>query len=446
MRPDGMARVSRPSPLRRLPPLAAVQAGPRSDRFVAAAARWIRGGRRLDMQGLAEELGVSRATLFRRVGSREELLGQALWLLTERTLVTAARRWEAERPAGALHTPGTGRHINAIVSQSPGLRRLLDDEPALTLRVLTDPRGRVQTGMAAFVSELLRRDMAEFGLVPLTEPDALAYALVRLGESFLYADALAARQPDVATANRLQRALVEGIRPDRKSLPPGRPGELARAAPEATGRDARGRYPGAPGAGAPSDGRAARSHRTRRAIVDAMRALHAEGDLRPTAPRIADRAGVSLRTVWQQFSDMEALLLEAIRRDDEILRSLIERIDPDQPLADRVALFTGERSRILAQMSPTWRAARMHKPVSEHLRRNKARTLALAKAEIEAVFASELTQLTGDERQHLTDSLHAVSIWSFWESLRTDLGLEPEPARELLGSTVNALLAGAGFR
>ena len=59
-----------------------------------------------------------------------------------------------------------------------------------------------------------------------------------------------------------------------------------------------------------------------------MRELHAEGDLRPTAPRVAERAGVSLRTVWQQFADMETLLLEASRRDNEIMRSLITRIDP----------------------------------------------------------------------------------------------------------------------
>ena len=185
----------------------------RSARIVATAARWIHDGRRLDMQGLADELGVSRVTLFRRVGSREELLSQALWLLTERMLEAAASRWEAERPEGELHSPGTGRRINEIVSQSTGLRRLLDDEPTLTIRVLTDPRGRVQTGIVAFIEDLLRRDVEEFGLVTLIEPGALAYALVRLGESFLYADVLAARKPDVATANRLQQALIEGILP-----------------------------------------------------------------------------------------------------------------------------------------------------------------------------------------------------------------------------------------
>src|SRR5450432_1605085 len=103
----------------------------------------------------------------------------------------------------------------------------------------------------------------------------------------------------------------------------------------------------------PADGRAARSHRSRRAIVDAMRALHAEGDLRPTAPRVAERAGVSVRTVWQQFADMETLLVEANRRDFEILKSLTERIDPGLPLPARVAVFTSQRARILEQMTPT---------------------------------------------------------------------------------------------
>ena len=182
-------------------------------RTVATAARWIYDGRRLDMQGLADELGVSRVTLFRRVGGREELIGQALWLLTERMLEVASARWEAERPEGELHTPGTIRHINALVAGSAGLRRLLDDEPALTMRVLTDPRGRVQSGVVAFIEDLLGRDVAEFGLVTLIEPGALAYALVKLGESFLYADVIAARKPDVATANRLQQALIEGILP-----------------------------------------------------------------------------------------------------------------------------------------------------------------------------------------------------------------------------------------
>jgi TetR/AcrR family transcriptional regulator of autoinduction and epiphytic fitness len=195
----------------------------------------------------------------------------------------------------------------------------------------------------------------------------------------------------------------------------------------------------------PADGRAARSLRSRRAIVDAMRALHAEGDLRPTAPRVAERAGVSVRTVWQQFADMETLLVEANRRDFEILRLLIKRIDPGLPLGARVAVFTSQRARILEQMTPTWRAARIHEPFSAELARSRAMTLAKAKAELETVFTQELAELPGKRRQWLLDGLHAVSIWSFWESLRTELGLGLDQAEELFQHTFASLLAEAGF-
>jgi AcrR family transcriptional regulator len=196
----------------------------------------------------------------------------------------------------------------------------------------------------------------------------------------------------------------------------------------------------------PADGRAARSHRSRLAIVNAMRELHAEGDLRPTAPRVAQRAGVSLRTVWQQFADMETLLVEASRRDNEIMRSLIKVIDPGQPLSARIAQFTGQRARVLEQMTPTWRAARLAEPFSAELDRNKARMLAVAKREVETVFAAELTRLAAPKRQQLTEGLHAITIWSFWESARTELGLGPGPAEDLIRATFSALLAEAGYR
>lgn len=196
----------------------------------------------------------------------------------------------------------------------------------------------------------------------------------------------------------------------------------------------------------PADGRAARSHRTRRAIIDAMRALHAEGDLRPTVPRIAARAGVSLRTVWQQFADREALLLEAVRRDREIQRSLTTRIDPDQPLGARVEAFATQRARVLEEMTPTWRAARIQQPFSEQLTADRWRRTAGGRTELEEVFGPELAQLPGKQRDQLVDALHAISIWAYWETLRTDLGLSPLRARELLTRTFSALLAQAGFQ
>src|SRR5258708_12623786 len=98
-----------------------------------------------------------------------------------------------------------------------------------------------------------------------------------------------------------------------------------------------------------------------------MRALHAEGDLRPTVPRIAARAGVSLRTVWQQFADREALLIEAVRRDREIHRSPVARIDQDQPLPARVRAVVPQRAPVLEEMTPTSPPPPLPHPFSAHL-------------------------------------------------------------------------------
>lgn len=177
-------------------------------RAVALTATWIERGQRLDMQGLADALGVSRVTVFRRVGGREVIMGESLWVLARRTLRAAERRFEAA-PYGRTRSAGVLELFNTLIAQAPGLRSLLDKEPALALRVLTDPRGLVQPRAVASIEALLRRDMRESGLTLLVEPYDLSFALVRLCESFLYADILASRTPDVEVANRLQRALIE---------------------------------------------------------------------------------------------------------------------------------------------------------------------------------------------------------------------------------------------
>ncbi len=75
----------------------------------------------------------------------------------------------------------------------------------------------------------------------------------------------------------------------------------------------------------PVDGRTARGLRTRRAVVDALLALQEEGDLEPTAQRVAARAGVALRTVFGHFSDMETLWAQAGEREFAKMAALAER-------------------------------------------------------------------------------------------------------------------------
>ncbi len=65
------------------------------------------------------------------------------------------------------------------------------------------------------------------------------------------------------------------------------------------------------------DGRSVRAERTRTAIVDALLSLLDEGDVKPTAERVASRAKVSERSVFQHFSDREALFEAAAQRQYE---------------------------------------------------------------------------------------------------------------------------------
>lgn len=179
-----------------------------------------------------------------------------------------------------------------------------------------------------------------------------------------------------------------------------------------------------------ADGRAARSERTRRAIVDAMRALHHEGELRPTAPRIAERAGVSVRTVWQHFEDLETLLVEAGRRDLEIARSFVEPIDLSLPTDARVAALVDQRTRMFEAMAPPWRAARVHVPFSAQLQANRDILMDLAREQVRELFAPELAAAADPEA--LLDALHIASSWATWESLRTEARLDVERAQKAL--------------
>ena len=183
----------------------------REDVTRAAAAVLLR-GERLDTGVLATSLGISRATLFRHGGNREALLAEALWRLAALTLRRAAAA--ADRAAateGRLPCLGVMEEFRRVVAGSTAVQQLLVDEPALALRLLTDPRGRVQPRLVEAYTGLLQRDVDELRLTPLVPLPMLAFSVVRLGESFLYADVLAAREVDLDTATTVLDAFVTSV-------------------------------------------------------------------------------------------------------------------------------------------------------------------------------------------------------------------------------------------
>ncbi|WP_239088078.1 TetR/AcrR family transcriptional regulator [Planosporangium mesophilum] len=188
------------------------------------------------------------------------------------------------------------------------------------------------------------------------------------------------------------------------------------------------------------DGRTARAVRTRRAVVDAFLVLLGEGELRPTAERIAERAGVSLRALWTNFADLETLYAAAGQRQLEQQAELARRINPRLPLEQRVAALARQRAQVLEFLAPVARAAQLREPFSAQLRANRARQYQIAREELAQLFAAELTA-AGPRSEELLNALTAASTWPAWSALRDDLGLGAQAARQTMARMLYSLLS-----
>ncbi len=190
------------------------------------------------------------------------------------------------------------------------------------------------------------------------------------------------------------------------------------------------------------DGRTARAERTRNAIVEAHLALIGEGDLKPTGERIAERAGVSLRALWANFKDMEALFRASGERLSERQDAEFRAVSPALPLARRIEGFCRQRARILELIAPSARAAQLLEPFSAQLRQNRASNINRVQREIKDLFAQEL-DASGSASEQLFHALTVASTWAAWSMMRDELHLGVEEATGVMVRTVTALLATA---
>lgn len=189
----------------------------------------------------------------------------------------------------------------------------------------------------------------------------------------------------------------------------------------------------------PSDGRTARAVRTRTAIVDALLALLEEGDLQPTANRIADRAGISLRLIYHHFGDLEALFHAVAARQAERVAEIFEPVPDGLPLDERLLAFAQLRTSILEWLTPVRRASLLHEPFSEELMQAREAMHEIGRQQVMALFGDELDALPAGERESATAAFVAAANWSFWDSLRT-AGLSVEHARATVHLTLTRLL------
>lgn len=188
----------------------------------------------------------------------------------------------------------------------------------------------------------------------------------------------------------------------------------------------------------PIDGRTARAVRTKDAIVDATLALIDEGDLRPTGPRIAERAGVSVRSIFQHFDDLDALFSAVGQRVGVRIAGFIRQIDPADPLPERARALIDQRTAVLEALTPVLRAALVHAASSTVIREQFQDGHGFFVAQIEEVFAPELAASPSPGTLH--DALVVALAWTSWDLLRGAQERTVEEARASLTRMVSAIL------
>ena len=119
---------------------------------------------------------------------------------------------------------------------------------------------------------------------------------------------------------------------------------------------------------AQTDGRRLRRALNREAVVDALLDLYAEGNLRPSTDEIAERAGISPRSLFRYFEDADDLAGEAVARQlARALPLLPVDGDADDPFGDRVRALVNQRLRLFATLGRAAHVSRLRAPFQPRL-------------------------------------------------------------------------------
>ncbi len=162
-------------------------------------------GERVDLTAVAAGLGLGRATIYRWFGSREALLGAVIASELERLV---ARKRAIVRRRGASGLLEVFDQINRSLARSSALRRFLEQERRAALRLLTSDAGVVHPRAVRCIEQLILAETRSGAYESPTEPHALAYAIVRLAEAFLYSDATSGIRGDHEHLRAVEAALL----------------------------------------------------------------------------------------------------------------------------------------------------------------------------------------------------------------------------------------------
>jgi AcrR family transcriptional regulator len=157
------------------------------------------------------------------------------------------------------------------------------------------------------------------------------------------------------------------------------------------------------------DGRRQRAERSQQAVVEALLDLYRAGNLHPSAQEIAARSGVSTRTVFRLFDDMEALAALAMQRQWARVGHLFASPEGSGDREQRIAALVVQRLTLFAETAPLARVGQLRAPFSLAVRHGvewRDRTL---RDQLRRQFAAEIEASSPRDRETLIDALDTAT-------------------------------------
>ncbi|MCA0303009.1 MAG: TetR/AcrR family transcriptional regulator [Proteobacteria bacterium] len=188
------------------------------------------------------------------------------------------------------------------------------------------------------------------------------------------------------------------------------------------------------------DGRRLRSARTKQLIVEAYLALLRERQEIPTATAIAERAGYSVRSVFERFPDLHALRVAAT--DYAFTQGTAQAVarDIEGDRAARIRSHVETRAWICEQWLPLWRALVANQGDSAELKDRIGRVRQAILRRIELMYDAELSTLDPVERRQAVLAIDSLIDFESWARMRNFSGLSVEEAREVWIKAIDRLL------
>ncbi|HVB45118.1 MAG TPA: TetR/AcrR family transcriptional regulator [Streptosporangiaceae bacterium] len=192
---------------------------------------------------------------------------------------------------------------------------------------------------------------------------------------------------------------------------------------------------------AAGDGRRLRRDRNRQAVVDALLDLYSEGNLRPCTGEIAERAGLSPRSLFRYFDDIDDLCRTAVRRQQQRAQPLIAiQAEARDPLSARIDALITQRLRLFEAVGPAALVSRLQAPFQALLAVEVAKTRVFLRDQIRELFAAELADMPPAAAGNMLAAADVLCSFESYQLLQLDQGLAAPAMRDALTASLSVLL------